>query len=180
MDVRVLAATNRDLPAMVKQGLFREDLFYRLSTITVALPPLRERRTDIDLLARHFVGRAQRAVRFPETHRPRAPWRSCARHDWPGNVRELSHVIEAAMIVCDGPEILPEHLPGPLRDARRSPAAPARPPAGDTLPTLEELERTHIRAALTAAGGHRSETARILGISERNLYRKLKEHGLLT
>ncbi|RPJ62850.1 MAG: sigma-54-dependent Fis family transcriptional regulator, partial [Acidobacteria bacterium] len=179
VDVRVLAATNRDLPAMVKQGLFREDLFYRLSTIAVALPPLRERREDIDLLARHLVGRLNERFGF-QKRIAEGTLRALRAHDWPGNVRELSHAIEAALVVCDGPEILPEHLPGPLREARPSTPGGQRSPAGGPLPTLEDLERSHIEAALKATGGHRSETARILGISERNLYRKLKEHGLLT
>jgi len=179
VDVRVLAATNRDLPSMARQGLFREDLFYRLSTIAVALPPLRERREDIDLLARHFVGRlnerfgVERQIAESTLHVLRG-------HHWPGNVRELSHAIEAAMVVCDGREIRPEHLPNALRDALPQPVPIGRSPAEGPLPTLEELERSHIEAALRAAGGRRSETARILGISERNLYRKLKEHGLVT
>jgi len=180
VDVRVLAATNRDLPSMVKQGLFREDLFYRLSTISVALPPLRERPGDIDLLARYLVGRLNERFGFQKRIAERT-LQALRAHDWPGNVRELSHAIEAAMVVCDGPEILPEHLPGALREAHPAPAGYERSAApGDPLPTLEDLERSHIEAALTATGGHRGETARILGISERNLYRKLKEHGLLT
>jgi DNA-binding NtrC family response regulator len=180
VDVRVLAATNRDLPSMVKQGLFREDLFYRLSTISVSLPPLRERPGDIDLLARHLVGRLNE--RFGAQKRiAEGTLRVLRDHHWPGNVRELSHAIEAAMVVCDGPEILPEHLPGALREARPAAAADARcPDPHGPLPTLEDLERSHIEAALEATGGHRGETARILGISERNLYRKLKEHGLVT
>ena len=179
VDVRVLAATNRDLPAMVRQGLFREDLFYRLSTIAVALPPLRERREDIALLARHLVGRLNERFGFQKRI---AETTLCVLrgHDWPGNVRELSHAIEAAMVVCDGPEILPEHLPGPLREARSAPARGSLAPGAEAaLPTLQDLERSHIEAALKATGGHRGETARLLGISERNLYRKLKEHGLV-
>ena len=97
------------------------------------------------------------------------------RHDWPGNVRELLHVIEAAMVVCDGAEILPEHLPRAL--AAPAPAAAATSEA--PLPTLDQLERAHIARALRATEGHRGNAARMLGISERNLYRKLKEYGLL-
>ena len=125
VDVRVLAATNRDLPAMVKQGLFREDLFYRLSTITIEVPPLRQRAADVDLLAEHFV--AVRNERFGSSKRlsPRA-LEVLQRHDWPGNVRELLHAIEAAMVVCDGEEILPEHFPRALT----APAA-AADQAGD-------------------------------------------------
>jgi DNA-binding NtrC family response regulator len=178
-DVRVLAATNRDLPAMVRQGLFREDLFYRLSTIAVVLPPLRERREDIALLARYLVGRLNERFGF-QKRIAETTLRVLRDHDWPGNVRELSHAIEAAMVVCDGPDILPEHLPGPLREARPKPGRDSLAAGAEAaLPTLQDLERSHIEAALKATGGHRGETARLLGISERNLYRKLKEHGLV-
>ena len=175
VDVRVVAATNRDLAALVRQGLFREDLFYRLSTITIELPPLRERAGDVDLLAEHFVARLNERYGFRRRIGSEA-LELLRRHDWPGNVRELLHVIEAAMVVCDGSEILPEHLPAALR----APAAPLPPPAGprSRLPTLQELERAHIERALRAAGGHRGHAASTLGISERNLYRKLEEYRL--
>jgi DNA-binding NtrC family response regulator len=167
VDVRVLAATNRDVAAMVRQGHFREDLYYRLSTIRIELPPLRRRGADIDLLARHFV--AMLNERFGGSKRlGDAALAALRRHPWPGNVRELLHTVEAAMVVCEIDEILPEHLP--IRPPQA--AEPSR------LPTLEELEREHIRAALAAANGHRAQAAKTLGISERNLYRKLKEHGL--
>ena len=176
VDVRVLAATNRDLAAMVRQGTFREDLFYRLSTIALEIPPLRTRGSDLDLLADHFVGMLNE--RFSCSRRiGRAARRLLQQHPWPGNVRELLHVIEAAVVVCDGPEILPEHLPASLQSP--APARPALSPANGHLPTLEELERTHIRLALEASHGHRGNAAKILGISERNLYRKLGEHRLL-
>jgi transcriptional regulator with PAS, ATPase and Fis domain len=174
VDVRVLAATNRELPAMVAQGLFREDLYYRLSTITVTLPPLRARQGDVDLLATHVVGVLN--DRFGWRKRlGAAALEVLQRHAWPGNVRELFHVIEAAMVVCDGPEIRPEHLPAPVRAS-----APPTPTATDSrLSTLEEMERHHIERAIDASHGHRGQAARLLGISERNLYRKLREYGLL-
>jgi len=101
------------------------------------------------------------------------------RHNWPGNVRELLHVVEAALVFCEGSHVLPEHLPASLRNSKSVPAA--GPLAPDTpLPTLEEAELTHIRLAIEASKGHRGNAARILGISERNLYRKLREHGLLS
>ena len=177
VDVRVLAATNRDLTTLVQQGLFREDLFYRLSTIAVEVPALRERRGDVALLARHFVavlnerygtGRrlGERALALLE------------RHDWPGNVRELQHAVEAAMVVCDGEEILPRHLPRALGVA--PPSAPAAEAGNAPFHTLEEVEREHVTRALHAADGHRANAAKMLGISERNLYRKLREYGLLS
>lgn len=175
VDVRVLAATNRDLPAMVRQGLFREDLYYRMSTITVSLPPLRERLEDIDLLAGHFVAMLNDRFGFQKTLSPGA-LEILRRHDWPGNVRELGHVIEATMIVCDGTEIRPDHLRPALRRAALAPAAEN----GDgQLLTLEAMERAHIVRALQVTDGHRGQAAKALGISERNLYRKLREYGLL-
>jgi DNA-binding NtrC family response regulator len=177
VDVRVLAATNRDLTAMVRQGVFREDLYYRLSTVLLTLPSLAERRSDIDLLADHFVSLL--SERFGVARRQLSPAALdvLRRHSWPGNVRELLHVIEAAMVVCEGSEILPEHLPAHLRSPRA--AAPARDGNPADLPTLDELERGHIEQALQVTQGHRGQAARILGISERNLYRKLRTYGLL-
>jgi len=169
---------------MVRQGLFREDLYYRLSTITLHIPPLRERQSDIALLARHFVGIFNE--RFG--HRKRISEEALAvlqRHQWPGNVRELQHVIEAAMVVCEDAEIRAEHLPAALRAPAAAPVvsaaaagagAPATPDGG--LPTLEQLERIHIEAALRSTNGHRGRAAAILGISERNLYRKIREYNL--
>jgi DNA-binding NtrC family response regulator len=176
VDVRVVAATNRDLAAMVRQGLFREDLYYRLRTITLSIPPLRERPEDIALLARHFVGVFNERFGVSKRISDAALARLRA-HSWPGNVRELLHVIEAAMVVAPGAEILPEHLPPVL-----APASTAAPRTGEVrdLPTLEELERQHIALVLREANGHRGHAARILGISERNLYRKLRVYGLLT
>jgi DNA-binding NtrC family response regulator len=176
VDVRVVAATNRDLAGLVRQGLFREDLYYRLSTITLELPPLRERREDLVLLAEHFVSLINDRYGF---HRQigREALEILDRHDWPGNVRELLHVIEAAMVVGDGPQILPAHLPAALR-AKASGPSPS-PAGGGGLPTLQEMERAHIELVLRETHGHRGQAAGILGISERNLYRKLREYGLL-
>jgi DNA-binding NtrC family response regulator len=177
VDVRVLAATNRDLRAMVRQGQFREDLYYRMSTIMLEIPPLRSRGDDIGLLARHFADVLNE--RFGSArHISDAALEICAMHNWPGNVRELLHAIESAMVVCEGPEILPEHLPPAVRGGRLAgPAAPE--PAAGSLPTLDEMERAHIRTVIEMCHGHRGNAARILGISERNLYRKLHELGLL-
>jgi transcriptional regulator with PAS, ATPase and Fis domain len=176
VDVRVLAATNRDLAAMLRQGLFREDLYYRLSTISIEVPPLRERGGDVELLAAHFVTVLNE--RFGSCKKIGGEALQVLRqHMWPGNVRELLHVVEAAMVVCEGDDILPEHLPRSLRPVGS--AAPSASPAPAALPTLDELERTHIKRALETAGGHRGNAAKILGISERNLYRKLGEYRML-
>lgn len=177
VDVRVLAATNRDLRAMVNKGLFREDLFYRLTTIAIEVPPLRKRGSDIELLARHFVAKLNDRYGTEKTLGESALL-ALRRHSWPGNVRELLHSVEAAAVVCEGAEILAEHLP-PQVSAGLA-CSPEPPVAGDgRLPTLVELEVLHIRRALEASGGHRGNAARTLGISERNLYRKLKEHRLI-
>lgn len=178
VDVRVLAATNRDLRSMVRQGLFREDLYYRMSTITIQLPALRERGSDIELLARHFVEVMNERFGSSKRIGP-AALRFLRSHPWPGNVRELLHAVEAAMVVCEGVEILPDHLPPAIRGGERAHAAqPAV--ASERLLTLEELERSHIRKVLLATSGHRGQAARILGISERNLYRRLQSLDLLS
>jgi DNA-binding NtrC family response regulator len=188
VDVRVLAATNRHLPALVKQGLFREDLFYRLSTIAVEVKPLRERREDVPLLAQHFVAVLNERYGTRRRIGDRAR-EALERHDWPGNVRELQHAIEAAVVVCEGEEILPRHLPRAVAAAApTTPAASAAAhaasstapaPAEAPLPTLEQVEREHVERALRVAEGRRARAAKLLGISERNLYRKLREYGLL-
>jgi DNA-binding NtrC family response regulator len=175
VDVRILAATNRDLQSMVRQGQFREDLYYRMSTISVELPPLRQRGSDVELLARHFV--AAMNERFASSKRiGDAALGVLRRHTWPGNVRELLHAVEGAMVVCEGTEILPEHLPSSVRGG----TAKSSLNGTGKLPTLDEMERNHIRLALQASEGHRGHAATMLGISERNLYRKLRELGLLS
>ena len=178
VDVRVLAATNRDLQAMVRQGQFREDLYYRMSTISLELPPLRKRGADVELLAQYFV--AAMNERFGSARKiSEEALRVLRHHTWPGNVRELLHGIEGAMVVCEGPEILPEHLPQSVRasNGRVQPAAAASGSSQEAFLTLEDLEKQHIEQALKRSGGHRGHAARMLGISERNLYRKLNELG---
>ncbi len=179
VNVRVLAATNRDLESMVKQSLFREDLFYRLSTITLHLPALRERQSDVELLANHFASQLNERFAFNKRLSPATLERLRA-HDWPGNVRELRHVIEAAMIVSPESEIQPEHLPAAVRRIAAPASAAANVGATPaSLPTLEDLERAHIELVLRTTNGHRGHAAAILGISERNLYRKLREYQMV-
>jgi DNA-binding NtrC family response regulator len=145
VDVRIMAATNCDLSAMVRRGLFREDLYYRLRTLTVAVPPLRGRGGDVELLATHFVTLFNQ--RFGVARRLSPDARTLLRvHPWPGNVRELLHAIEAAMVVCDGAELLPEHFPTLARSATNSPGEVE-------MPTLRALERRHIAQALVASRG---------------------------
>jgi two-component system response regulator AtoC len=174
VDVRVVVATNRDLAGMVKQGLFREDLFYRLSTIILGLPPVRKRGRDVDLLANHFIDLLNDRFGLQKRLGPEA-LELLRRHDWPGNVRELLHAVERALIVCEGDVVGPEHLPGALRTPSHSGSISERAGA---LPSLAELEREHIERVLDSVEGHRGRAARILGISERNLYRKLKAYEI--
>jgi len=174
VNVRIVAATNRDLEAMVRQHLFREDLYYRLATITLRLPALRDRGGDVDRLAEHFVALLNERYGFSKRLAPDAL--ACLRaHAWPGNVRELLHVVEAAMVVCPGQDIQVEHLPASVRPSPDQMPVAASSDDPSRLPTLDEVERAHIARVLAATGGHRKQAADILGISERNLYRKL--HG---
>jgi len=174
VDVRVIAATNRDLAAEVRAGRFREDLLYRLNAMEIALPPLRERGDDVLLLARHFLrGYAQR---FSKNLRGFARETEAAilRYPWPGNVRELEHAVERAAMLCPTSQIrsadLPQNLSEPLA------AAPLRS-AGLPLMSLEEAERSLFETALKHTKGNRSQTAAILGISRPTLYRLLKKYG---
>ncbi|HUF90880.1 MAG TPA: sigma-54 dependent transcriptional regulator [Candidatus Limnocylindria bacterium] len=173
IDVRVLAATNRDLAEMLRKGTFREDLFYRLNVIQVALPPLRERREDIPALAEQFLARSAaklgRALRLSADTVERL-----LRYPWPGNVRELENAIERAAILgrdaAIGPEDLPPHVAAGL-ELGPSPGLPEQV-------TLEDVERTHILRTLERFGGSHSGAAEALGIGRTTLWRKLKEYGI--
>ncbi|MBI5851550.1 MAG: sigma-54-dependent Fis family transcriptional regulator [Planctomycetes bacterium] len=168
VNVRIVSATNRDLQRAVAQGRFRQDLYFRLSTFTIEVPPLRERADDIPLLVAHFVDHFNR--RFERTCKVGdEALAELLRHDWPGNVRELIHVLEQAVVLCDGEIILPAHLP-----LSRSRAPDIGSSVEPELPTLRELQQRHIREVLVRVGQNRGRAARILGISERNLYRLLK------
>ena len=166
VDVRFVFATNRDLQKLVDQNLFRSDLFYRLSGFPIQIPPLRERRADISLLARHFVNAskepAQRQKQISDT-----AMRILKAYDWPGNVRELEHVVRRALILCHEEEITPDALPKHVQ------AHEPRLKADGQLRPLEAIETEYIQYVLEEAGGHRGKAAAILGISERTLYRKL-------
>ena len=136
------------------------------------LPPLRERSADIDVLADHFVARMNERLGCAK-HLGQASREALRRHGWPGNVRELRHAIEAAMVVCESTEIDVAHLPLQSREATSRDVDPAE------LVTLDAMERSHIQQALKATAGRRSQAAQLLGISERNLYRKLKQYSLI-
>ena len=167
VDVRLVAATNRDLAEAMKTGAFRQDLYFRINTIAVKLPPLRERREDIALLATHFVGTT--AAYGVKRLSPRV-LAALEAYDWPGNVRELLHAIERAVILSKGEEIQPEDLPPEVLGA---PAAAASPGG-----SLEQMERQHIVATLRQVGGHRGKAAALLAIDPKTLYRKIIAYGI--
>jgi DNA-binding NtrC family response regulator len=171
VDVWVIAATNETLD----EQTFRQDLFHRLAVFTLELPPLRSRAGDILVLAEHFIARACADYGLPLRQLAPDAQAALTAYAWPGNVRELLHAVEAAIVVCEGAEVQPEHLPAQLRAPVGGPGASSN---GDgELQTLEALERAAIERALRHTQGHRGQAAKVLGISERNLYRKLREYG---
>ena len=173
VDVRFVAATNKDLQREVAEGRFREDLYYRLNVITIDLPPLRERREDIEPLAMHFLkiytARMKKELRGIDED----ALQTMLQYDWPGNVRELENVIERAVILARTDTITPALLP---IGANRERTAAAQEPV--PLVALEEIERRHIEAVLARTGFHKSRSAEILGISRKTLDRKIVEYGL--
>jgi DNA-binding NtrC family response regulator len=175
IDVRVIAATNKDLKKEVERGNFREDLFYRLAVVPIVIPPLRSRKEDIPLLVNHFINKySQQNELEPKTITPNA-LRLLLDHSWPGNVRELEHLIERAVLISPGPEINLEVLsPAPVA-ADESPT----PLHQATKGAREIVERRKIAEALQKAGGNRSHAARLLGISRSALYNKLKSYDLV-
>ncbi|RMG46865.1 MAG: sigma-54-dependent Fis family transcriptional regulator [Acidobacteria bacterium] len=177
VDVRVLAATNRDLAAMAERGEFRHDLYYRLAVVTLKIPPLRERPDDIPLLATAFLERmAVENDRKPPRLTPEA-MELLRVAPWPGNVRELRNMMESLVILHAGEEIRPSHLPEELRRMAREPAR-ASSPMGIGLAgrTMEEIEREAILHTLEKTGGNRTQAAEMLGIGLRTLQRKLKQY----
>jgi len=177
IDVRVVAATHRDLEALVGEGRFREDLLFRLDVINIEVPPLRERGRDILLLAQTFLHRlATQLARSTPTLSPEAA-RILLEHPWPGNVRELQNSMERAIVLCDGDSIEVGDLPRRLLRAKPSPAAnheSVQLPDASALLPLEEVERRYILQVLHAVGGRRAEAARILQVDRKTLYRKLE------
>jgi DNA-binding NtrC family response regulator len=182
VDVRIISATHRDLEKQIADGTFREDLYYRLNVFPVMLPPLRERVSDIPLLAEHFVQKyvpgAGKSVRGLDASSVAA---LCA-YPWPGNVRELENVIERALILARGTEI----TAADLEFTRRAPAPGASPVTGGRTADgvrplgerLHEQERAAIVAAIDAAQGNIAHAARALGINRSTLYYRLRKHGL--
>ena len=172
VDARVVALTNVDLEDAVRRRAFRPDLFYRLNVVHIRVPPLRERPADIAPTAKLFLKTFARKHGRPASRLGRDAAALLAAYEWPGNVRELSHVLERAVIVADGEEVTAEDLPAPLR------AAAAQSARGARRPTLAEVEADYVADTLRAAGGNKSEAARLLGISRKNLYERLARKGI--
>ena len=165
VDVRVVAATNRDLAEAMRTGEFRQDLYYRINTITVAQPPLRERPDDVAMLARYFV---ETNVTYGRKHLGERALAVLESYAWPGNVRELLHAIERAVILAKGDEIEPGDLPPEVTGAGVIPGT-----AAGTSVSLEAIERQHIVNTLRQVGGHRGKAAALLEIDPKTLYRKI-------
>ncbi len=168
-DVRVVAATNRDLGALIRNNGFREDLYYRLNVINITIPPLRERKEDVELLARHFLERYAKKLAKPVSAFTTEALELLTAYRWPGNVRELENVIERAVIVCETGTIGAEDI------SISSYAA-----AGEISvnPSLEEMEKTYILRVLKETSGNQSKASQLLGIDRKTLYLKLKKYGI--
>ena len=173
-DVRLLAATNRDLAKMVAEGKFREDLFFRLNVVQLHLPPLRDRREDIPLLAVHFLRESARENDKPHRELASEAMKALVAYDWPGNVRELRAAIEHGVVMAGGTKITLRDLPAAVRAAAVDTA-----PRGPLPLNLGETELTLIRRALAECKNNRTLAAKKLGISRRTLHRKLREHPAL-
>jgi DNA-binding NtrC family response regulator len=175
IDVRIIAATNRDLEHEVRRGAFRSDLYYRLNVITLHLPPLRERPGDIPLLAEHFLkGLAERNGGEP-LRLSEAAMERLQRYDWPGNVRELENALERAAVLTRGREIDVDALPARIVEPPPPALVADRPPVN---PTLDLIERAYILWVLQAEGGNKARAAEVLGIDPSTLYRKLNRYGI--
>jgi two-component system nitrogen regulation response regulator NtrX len=185
VDVRVIAATNKDLEKEITAGTFRDDLYFRLNVIPFHVPPLRERREDIPLLARHFVD----VLSAEHGRRPKPlsaeAVEALARLPWPGNVRELRNIIERLVIMAPGEQIELRHLPASLletlpgADGSAAVAAESTAAARSLAAAREEFERQFILRRYRECGGNMSRTAEALGVERSNLYRKMKAYGLL-
>jgi transcriptional regulator with GAF, ATPase, and Fis domain len=177
VDVRIIAATNKDLKKMVVERQFRDDLYYRLAVVPLLRPPLRERREDIPLLVEHFLKQSYERNRQPRKTLAPAALRLLIEAPWPGNVRELQHAIERAVVLSPGSEILPESLTMASPEST-TPLIPTPQELNRARMVLENAEREKLRAALERAGYNRSHAAKLLGMSRSTLYEKLKRYHL--
>ena len=180
VDIRIIAATNRDLQAMVKEGTFREDLFYRLNVIHLILPPLRDRREDISLLANHFLQKFSSENQRDIIDIDPMAMSLLTAWSWPGNIRELSNVIERAVVMNSGPIIFSEDLPPQIRQPVCNAGEAKTAPVGERnlKEEIKRVEKRIIMEVLEQQEGNRTRTALMLGISRRALMYKLHEYGI--
>jgi len=177
VNVRIVSATHRDLKELIARGKFREDLYFRINVLDLNIPPLRERRADMPLLMAHFLRRFYPG-RVPPGIAPRA-WAALMEYPFPGNVREFAHAIERAVVLSHGSEIDLEHLPSDIVGS----AVPSKPSDASFRPlgvAMKEFEKQYLQRALRLATGGKSHAAELLGISRKNLWEKLKAHGITT
>ncbi|MDE6787555.1 MAG: sigma 54-interacting transcriptional regulator, partial [Muribaculaceae bacterium] len=168
IDIRLICATNRNLQQMVAEGDFRQDLFYRINTVTIELPPLRNRPEDIPALVEMFVKKYAGIYSKPEAKVTEDAMKKICSQSWPGNIRQLEHTVEKALILSDGVTLGIQYF-----DLHESPN-----PATEQSTTLESMERNAITSAIKIHGGNMSEVARHLGITRQTLYNKLRKYGL--
>jgi DNA-binding NtrC family response regulator len=168
-DVRIIAATNRNLDDAIKKGDFREDLYYRLNVITINIPPLRDRKDDVIPLAEHFMAKYSRIISKRVDRLDRDAAKLLVRYNWPGNVRELENVIERAVILCDSGTIMNKDLSIKYPEAPMVSVGPS---------TLKEVEKEHILNVLKQTGGNQTMASKILGVDRKTLYLKLKKYGI--
>jgi len=178
VDVRIIAATNRNLEDLIRQGSFREDLYYRLNVITIDIPPLRERREDIPPLLQHFVERFSKENQRETPSFSREAWEMLLRYSWPGNVRELENIVHRAVILARGDVLTTDDLPPVMKALPREASAGARNAIADLPGQVERLEKELVLEALRLQDGNQSRAAAQLGISERNFRYRLKKWGL--
>jgi DNA-binding NtrC family response regulator len=174
-DIRVIAATNRDLDRATRDGRFREDLFYRLNVVRITLPPLRDRKGDLPTLVRHLVARYSRETKKVVRDVDGDAMARLQAHDWPGNVRELANVIERAVVLCAGDQVRPEDLALPGSTPLPTPLSYAAMEDGDFHAQVKASKRTIIRAALTRAHGNQTKAAELLGLQRTYLVKLLRE-----
>ena len=175
---RILAATNRELADEVKAGSFREDLYQRLKVVTLSLPPLRERPEDIPILVEHLVMKINQRLHKNLRRVPREVLEKLQKRAWPGNVRELENVLTRAAVLSQGDLLLEEHLVEQKTPQRQETPPQVRPVLDEKVPTLDEVERSHILRVWALTTGHKGKTCQILGISRPTLERKLRKYGI--
>jgi transcriptional regulator with PAS, ATPase and Fis domain len=178
IDVRIVAATHRDLKQRVASGAFRDDLYYRLNVVTITVPPLRERLSDLPLLAQHFLRKHAEAAGKTITGLARETLATLSSYAWPGNVRELEHAIERAVVLASTELLLPEDLPVDVRGKAAAGTAEAGEAVAKGHPmTLEQMKRWYVGKVLGDVNGNKVRAAEILGIDRRTLYRMLERAG---